>query len=77
LVTLLRSEYDGYFYLPNVNPGKYRLRVEPNLIRRLKLSAPKAFEIEIKGSGESITTPDLILQRAEKTDVFKQKISQR
>jgi len=72
LVALLRSEYDGYFYLPNVNPGKYRFRVEPNLIKRLKLSAPKPFEIEIKGSGESITIPDIVLKRLKQEVRFSQ-----
>jgi len=63
LITTLHSEYDGYFYLSTVIPGKYQLRVEPKMIKRLGLSAPKPFEIEIEDIGSSVTTPDIILTK--------------
>ena len=47
----VRSEIDGFYLFQEVLPGRYRIRIDPDQVRRLGLRAPEALEVEIPEGG--------------------------
>lgn len=56
------SAYDGFYLLDFVRPGTYTLRVDPEQIRKLRLSPPKEQQVVIEGDGTILNSLDIILE---------------
>ena len=61
LVAKTRSAFDGFFDIPGLPPGSYRLRVSPSQIERLGLIAPESRAIMIAPAGTILDGLDLVI----------------
>ena len=61
LVKTARSAYDGFFDIPGLPPGVYRLRVSPTQMERLGLVAPEARAFTVAPSGSILDGLDLVI----------------
>lgn len=57
-----RSEIDGFYVLPEIAPGAYRLRVDPDQAKRAGWIAPLDREVVISGAGSIVSDADLELR---------------
>ncbi|MCM3877301.1 MAG: carboxypeptidase-like regulatory domain-containing protein [Thermoanaerobaculia bacterium] len=64
VVARARSAYDGFYDITRIPPGRYRLRVSPAQVERLKLLAPEPREIVIEPVGTILDAVNIILERA-------------
>lgn len=56
------TAYDGFYLFDFVAPGDYTLRVSPDQLKTLKLSAKPTHDIKIKGNGTIVSGQDFILK---------------
>jgi hypothetical protein len=56
-----RSAYDGFFDIPGLPPGSYRLRVSPAQMERLGLVPPEARAFTVAPSGSILDGLDLVI----------------
>lgn len=55
---------DGYYIMPNVRPGTYRLRISPEQLASLRLTADEAPEVTINARADFVNGVDITLSRA-------------
>ncbi len=67
VVKEVKSEFDGFYLLDSIPPGRYRIRIAPEQIERLSLVPPSDESIEIKKDGTVIYGVDLHLKRKGKS----------
>jgi hypothetical protein len=65
VVARARSAYDGFYDITRIPPGRYRLRVSPAQVGRLKLRAPEPREIVIEPVGTILDAVNIILESAQ------------
>jgi len=58
-----RSEVDGFYLFERVPPGRYRIRVEPDQVRRLGLVPPPELAVAIGPDGETVRGVDLLVDQ--------------
>jgi len=61
IVKETKSSYDGFFLLDLIVPGKYKLRIDPDQIKRINLLPPPARDVVIKGAGTILNGMDFVL----------------
>lgn len=54
---------DGYFIVPNVRPGTYRLRIAPEQLTGLRLTADAAPEVKVNARADFVNGVDITLSR--------------
>lgn len=54
---------DGYFIVPNVRPGTYRLRISPEQLTGLKLRADASPEVTVNARADFVNGVDITLSR--------------
>lgn len=54
---------DGYYIMPNVRPGTYRLRISPEQLTGLRLTADEAPEVTINDRADFVNGVDITLSR--------------
>jgi len=59
------TEFDGYYYLPEVLPGTYELRVIPATLNQRIYLVPEPMTLTVPGEGGFVQGPDVVLQRRE------------
>ncbi len=67
VVAEVKSAFDGFFLFEFVRPGRYRVRVSPEQVARLRLVAPPAQEVTIgvvDDEGEIVSGLEFVLERA-------------
>jgi hypothetical protein len=57
-----RSQIDGFYVFQEIVPGRYRLRVDPDQVRRLGLVAPAEREVVLSAAGAILSDEDLELR---------------
>lgn len=57
------SEFDGYYYFPEVLPGAYTLAVIPTTLNTSTYFVPEPVEVEVSGRGGFVQGPDILLVR--------------
>jgi len=57
------SSSDGYYIVPAVLPGNYKLRISPEQLSRLNLKDPGARPVTVSPDGEFVNGVDFILTR--------------
>lgn len=62
VVREIKTAYDGFFLFDFVPPGDYSLRVSPEQLQTLDLSADQVHAISIKGDGTVVSGQDFILR---------------
>jgi len=62
VVARTRSAYDGFFDIPGLPPGRYRLRASPSQIEKLGLVAPEPRAITIAPAGSILDGLDLVIE---------------
>ncbi len=63
VVKEVKSEFDGFYLLDFVRPGKYVLRVSPDQVERLKLLAPPELAVVVEPEGNVVSGIDITLER--------------
>jgi drug/metabolite transporter (DMT)-like permease len=63
VVTSVRSSTDGYYVMPAIKPGRYRLRISPVQLDKLGLNPVNAVTIEMRGDGDFINGKDFVLSK--------------
>jgi len=56
------TAYDGFYLFDFVVPGAYTLRVSPDQLKKLKLTADQSYPVLIKGNGTVISGQDFVLR---------------
>lgn len=59
-----RSAFDGFYLLERVRPGSYVVRLDPEQLRRLGLTAPAPEPVEIRGDGTIAGGIDFVIEQA-------------
>ena len=62
VVKEVKSAFDGFYLLDFLRPGRYLLRIDPEQMSRLKLSAPEEREIKLAGE-EVVNGEDFVITR--------------
>lgn len=62
VVQTTTSAYDGFYIFTRVPVGKYRVRVDPEQVGRLKLKRPKDVKLEINAEDVFLSAKDFILE---------------
>ncbi|MET0855402.1 MAG: carboxypeptidase-like regulatory domain-containing protein [Telluria sp.] len=62
VVATAMSASDGYFVIPSVLPGTYMLRVSPQQLSRLNLTADGAQEVTMTPDGKFVNGRELVVQ---------------
>ena len=62
VVKEVKSAFDGFYLLDFLLPGRYRLRIDPDQLQRLKLKAPPARDIALK-SEDVLNGEDFVIRR--------------
>jgi len=57
----VKSAFDGFYLLDYVKPGSYRVRLDPEQMKRLNLRAPPEHEVVISGEGTIVAGKDFII----------------
>lgn len=55
------TAYDGFYLFESVRPGTYTVRLEPDQVERLGLSAPTPRKVTVKANGTADERPDFSL----------------
>ena len=55
---------DGYYIMPSVRPGTYRLRISPEQLTGLRLTADAAPEVTVNARADFVNGVDITLTRA-------------
>jgi len=63
VVTRVRSGTDGYYVMPAIRPGRYRLRISPVQLDKLGLNPVDAVAIQMRGDGDFINGKDFLLSK--------------
>lgn len=63
IIRTTATAYDGYFYIPQLKPGSYLLRISPESAELRGLKEPEVKEIEIPAEGGYIAGFEWILER--------------
>jgi hypothetical protein len=58
------SGSDGYYIVPSVLPGKYKLRISPDQLIRLKLNDPGGKPVTMSSDGDFVYGVDFVLTQA-------------
>lgn len=58
----VKSAFDGFYLFDFVSPGRYLLRIDPEQMSRLKMSAPEGREIELTGE-DVLNGEDFVITR--------------
>ncbi|MEE8545820.1 MAG: carboxypeptidase-like regulatory domain-containing protein, partial [Alphaproteobacteria bacterium] len=67
VVAEVKSAFDGFFLFEFVTPGRYRVRVSPEQVARLRLVAPPGQEVVIgvaDDEGDIVSGLEFVLERA-------------
>jgi len=59
-----KSSSDGYYIVPSVTPGRYQLRIEPEQLTGLGLTADRNADVEITAEGDFVFGVDFVLSRS-------------
>ncbi len=62
LVKWVKSAYDGFYYISEIPPGRYILRVSPEQCSLLKLAAPTSRKLELTAEGDILDGVDFLLE---------------
>ena len=62
LVGETQSSSDGYYILPNIPPGSYRLRISPDQLASLKLKANRIADITINAKADFVNGVNFSLE---------------
>jgi len=62
LVKWVKSAYDGFYYIPEIPPGRYILRVSPEQCSLLKLAVPTPRKLELTAMGDILDGVDFLLE---------------
>jgi hypothetical protein len=65
IIRTTATAYDGYFYIPELKPGSYLLRISPESIERRGLNKAELIEVELPVEGGYIAGFEWILDREE------------
>ena len=57
------GEFDGFYYLPDILPGEYEIRVIPRTVNQRIFEVPAPHAISIPSSGGFLTGPDIVFER--------------
>jgi hypothetical protein len=60
-----KSSSDGYYIIPNVIPGRYRMRIEREQLKRIGLNADRIADVEINPKAEFVNGIDFTLSKAQ------------
>lgn len=63
IITTTKSASDGFFIVPAVRPGHYRLRVSPDQLRKLGLSVDREAAIMVNPRGDYVSGMDFVVTR--------------
>ena len=63
VIKVTHTAYDGYFYLPQVTPGDYGLRIAPHDAARFRLVSGTKL-VRLKSAGTLIETVDLVARQS-------------
>jgi hypothetical protein len=66
VVKEVKSAFDGFYLFDFVPPGRYRLRIDPRQMTRLKMSAPEERQIELT-SEDVLNGEDFVIARLAET----------
>ncbi len=58
----VKSAYDGFYYIPEIPPGRYILRVSPEQCSLLKLAVPTPRKLELTAMGDILDGVDFLLE---------------
>ena len=58
------SEFDGFYILPAIPPGKYLVQVSPEQVEKYGLVMPEATPVSVQADGNFISGFDLVLSKA-------------
>lgn len=70
VVRTLRSEYDGYFYISNVIPGDYTLRVAPKELEGKDLAA-NTIPLHITSQSQTLSGQAIVVHRTGESALLK------
>jgi hypothetical protein len=62
IIRTTATAYDGYFYIPELKPGSYLLRISPESVERRGLKKPELKEVELPAEGGYISGFEWILE---------------
>ncbi|MCZ6771865.1 MAG: SPOR domain-containing protein, partial [Proteobacteria bacterium] len=62
VVKEVKSAFDGFYIFDFMLPGRYRLRIDPDQMQRLKLNAPPPRDISLKPE-DLVNGEDFVIQR--------------
>ncbi|WP_395342091.1 hypothetical protein PN836_000055 [Ningiella sp. W23] len=65
IIKATRAEFDGYFFMSEIRPGRYTLRVRETDFERFELKASSPINVNVYGSEEFITLPDIVINKHE------------
>ncbi|NTS75666.1 hypothetical protein HR060_02195 [Catenovulum sp. SM1970] len=65
VVAVTRSEYDGFFLFLDIKPGKYKLRVNPDYLKKHKLKNPQPIDVAFSAKGDVVMGMDITLEKKE------------
>lgn len=65
LVHTARSSFDGYYFIPGVKPGRYKMHVSPEQTRKLRLQPVEPQSVTIHPNGAFIKPVDFLLKPAD------------
>lgn len=63
VVSATKSSFDGYYIVPAVAQGRYRLRVSPEQLKQFDLSDPGERDITVLPNGKFISGEDFMLSK--------------
>ena len=72
LVTEVKTAFDGFYLFEFVPPGRYVVRIDPEQMARLKLTASAESAVEIHGDGTVLNGLDFTLESATAEDKKRQ-----
>jgi hypothetical protein len=60
-----KSSSDGYYIIPNVIPGRYKLRIEPEQLKGIGLNADRIADVEINPKADFVNGIDFTLSKTQ------------
>lgn len=75
-VATTKSEYDGFYLFEKVLPGKYKLLVDPEDLRRQNAAIDVANYLEVSTKGDIFTNVDVVLRELSFTSGYIAQISE-